>query len=219
VLNAAPDDATLAREYDYWCDVMSLPGRLPALPIHAEVPYMHADPLAAAAWRERLAALAPGAPDAQRRIGLVWAGNPLHHFDTFRSVPLEALQPLAALDGHAWFALQKGPGVAQLASVAPDWPHLVALGDELHDFAATAALIENLDLVITVDTSVAHLAGALGKPVWVLLAAQPDWRWGMGSAESVWYPSARLFRQTTLGDWRGVVAELALALNSLPDAR
>ncbi len=218
VLNAAPDDEALAREYDYWCDVMSLPGRLPALPIDAEVPYLHADPLTAAAWRVRLAALAPDAR-RRRRIGLVWAGNPRHLFDAFRSVPLAALQPLAALAGNAWFALQKGPGAAQLADVAPRWPLLAALGDELHDFAATAALIENLDLVITVDTSVAHLAGALGKPVWVLLAAQPDWRWGIGRADSLWYPSARLFRQATLGDWRDVVAELAAALNSLPDGQ
>ena len=89
---------------------------------------------------------------------------------------------------------------------------LHAIGDDLHDFASTAALIESLDLVITVDTSVAHLAGALGKPVWVLLAAQPDWRWGMGCADSIWYPSARVFRQSTLGDWSGVVAALETAL-------
>ncbi len=212
VLDAAPNEEAIAASYDYWCDVMSLPLNFPGQPIYAATPYMHADATQADAWRERLATLAQG---ARRRIGLVWAGNPRHHFDAFRSVPLTTLLPLAALDGNAWFAIQKGPGATQLAEVAGRWP-LHAVGDELHDFAGTAALIENLDLVITVDTSVAHLAGALGKPVWVLLAAQPDWRWGAGREDSVWYPSARVFRQTTLGDWSGVVAALRTALAESP---
>ncbi|MFX1763029.1 tetratricopeptide repeat protein [Paraburkholderia sp. A1RI-2L] len=210
VLDAAPADEAISMRYDYWCDVMSLPLKFPGRPIHAPVPYMHADAAQATAWRARVEALAGGAP---RCIGLVWAGNPLHLFDTFRSVPLTSLLPLAALAGNAWLAIQKGPGAAQLAEVAGRWP-LHALGDDLHDFASTAALIESLDLVITVDTSVAHLAGALGKPVWVLLAAQPDWRWGMERTDSVWYPSARLFRQTTLGDWDSVVTELKAALTT-----
>nr|WP_103702215.1 tetratricopeptide repeat protein [Paraburkholderia eburnea] len=209
VLDAAPSDEVIAANYDYWCDVMSLPRKFPGRPIYAATPYMHADAAQAGAWRERVATLSPG---AHRRIGLVWAGNPRHHFDAFRSVPLTTLLPLAALEGNSWFAIQKGPGATQLADVAGRWP-LHAIGDELHDFASTAALIENLDLVITVDTSVAHLAGALGKPVWVLLAAQPDWRWGMGREDSVWYPSARVFRQTTLGDWSGVLAALQQALS------
>ncbi|WP_238464307.1 tetratricopeptide repeat protein [Paraburkholderia tagetis] len=208
VLDTAPGDTALSERYDYWCDVMSLPLKFPGRPIHAPVSYMHADAGQAVAWRARVDALAGG---AGRRIGLVWAGNPRHLFDAFRSVPLATLLPLAALEGNAWFAIQKGPGAAQLADVAGRWP-LHALGDDLHDFASTAALIESLDLVITVDTSVAHLAGALGKPVWVLLAAQPDWRWGMGRTDSVWYPSARVFRQSTLGYWGGVVSELEAAL-------
>jgi len=208
VLDATPSDPTLSAHYDYWCDAMSLPLKFPGRPIYAPVPYMHADAARAAAWRSRVDALASG---ARRRIGLVWAGNPGHHFDAFRSVPLTALLPLAASEGNAWFAIQKGPGAAQLVDVAGRWP-LHALGDELHDFASTAALIESLDLVITVDTSVAHLAGALGKPVWVLLAAQPDWRWGMERTDSVWYPSARVFRQSVLGDWHAVASALAAAL-------
>jgi len=208
VLDAAPDDETIVRQYDYWCDVMSLPLHFPGRPIEAATPYLHADAREAAAWRARVDALARG---ARRRIGLVWAGNPQHHFDAFRSVPLETLLPLAARDGNAWFAIQKGEGAAQLADVAGRWP-MHAIGAELQNFASTAALIAGLDLVITVDTSVAHLAGALGKPVWVLLAAQSDWRWGIGRSDSVWYPSARLFRQRTLGDWRDVVDELCAAL-------
>lgn len=209
VLDAAPSDEAIAANYDYWCDVMSLPLKFPGQPIHAPTRYMRAEPAQAAAWRARVEALAKG---ARRRIGLVWAGNPRHHFDAFRSLPLTALLPLAALEGNAWFAIQKGPGATQLADVAGRWP-LHALGDDLADFASTAALIESLDLVIT-DTSVAHLAGALGKPVWVLLAAQPDWRWGMERSDSVWYPSARVFRQTKLGDWGGVVSELEAALTA-----
>lgn len=210
VLDARPDDLAFEQRYDYWCDVMSLASRFPGKPV-ADVPYLYADASATRAWRERIAQLAPA---ARRRIGLVWAGNPRHHFDAFRSVPLEALASLGSdspLDGNAWFAIQKGPGAAQLPDVSGTWP-LHALGDDLHNFAAKAALIEALDLVITVDTSVAHLAGALGKPVWVLLAAQPDWRWGKDRGDSAWYPSARVFRQTTLGDWRGVVEELREAL-------
>ncbi len=118
-------------------------------------------------------------------------------------MPLTTLLPLAEREGNAWFAIQKGPGATQLADVA-----LHAIGDELSDFAATAALIENLDLVITVDTSVAHLAGALGKPVWVLPAPPPDWRWGKNRDDSVWYPLARVFRQSMLGDWSDVLAPL-----------
>jgi hypothetical protein len=210
VLDAEPADEVVASVYDYWCDVMSLPLKFPGQPVYCPSPYMHADKVRATAWRARVNALA-GA--ARRRIGLVWAGNPRHYFDSVRSVPLAALEPLCALVGNAWFSIQKGPGAAQLAAVAQRWP-IDALGHELDDFAATASLIESLDLVITVDTSVAHLAGALGKPVWVLLAAQPDWRWGMGRADSAWYPSARLFRQSRLGDWSDVVAELATALTS-----
>ncbi len=209
VLDAAPSDEAIAANYDYWCDVMSLPLKFPGRPIYAATPYMQVEAAQAAAWRERVATLSPG---AHRRIGLVWAGNPRHHFDAFRSVPLTTLLPLAALEGNSWFAIQKGPGATQLADAAGRWS-LHAIGDELHDFASTAALIENLDLVITVDTSVAHLAGALGKPVWVMLAAQPDWRWGMGREDSVWYPSARVFRQSTLGDWSGVLAALQQALS------
>jgi tetratricopeptide (TPR) repeat protein len=208
VLDAMPGDETLASDYDYWCDVMSLPLKFPGRPIYAATPYMHGDIVQRTAWRTRVNVLA-GA--ARRRIGLVWAGNPLHHFDKFRSISLATLEPLAAQPGNAWFAIQKGPAAAQLADVTRSWP-IDALGDDLNDFSSTAALIQALDLVITVDTSVAHLAGALGKPVWVLLAEQPDWRWGKGRTDSAWYPSARVFRQTKLGDWSNVVAELQAAL-------
>jgi tetratricopeptide (TPR) repeat protein len=208
VIDAAPDDDDIAHRYDFWCDTLSLPSRFPNTPIPAGTPYMRVDPALASAWRDRVRMLAP---HARRRVGLVWAGNPRHRFDAYRSLALDALSPLASLKDIGWFAIQKGPAAAQTENVALFWP-MHAVGDELHDFAHTAALIENLDLVITVDTSVAHLAGALGKPVWILLAAHADWRWGADGGGSAWYPSARLFRQTTPGDWRGVVAQLVATL-------
>jgi tetratricopeptide (TPR) repeat protein len=197
--------------YDYHCPVMSVPYRLRAEVVPATVPYLHADTAQADAWRDRLKATA----GSRRKIGLVWAGNPSHLLDRFRSIPLDALRPLASIPGIAWFALQKGPGAAQLdrnADHFPDWP-MEALGPSLNDFDATAAAIAALDIVLTVDTSVAHLAGALGKPVWVMLAEQSDWRWGFAQ-DSVWYPTARLFRQTTLGDWSAVVEAIGDALRS-----
>jgi hypothetical protein len=194
--------------YDYWCRLMSVPAVLPAsTPIPTTVPYLFADRARASDWSARLQAIAGGT----RKIGLVWAGNPAHHFDAFRSVPLRTLAPLGELPGISWCALQKGPAQNEIASASPDWP-IHSLGDELHDFAASAALIDALDLVITVDTSIAHLAGALGKPVWILLAAQPDWRWMLHRTDSVWYPTARLFRQETLGEWGDVVTRLRQAL-------
>ncbi|MCP3707488.1 tetratricopeptide repeat protein [Paraburkholderia sp. CNPSo 3274] len=119
VLDAAPSDEAIASEYDYWCDTKSLPLKFPGRPIDSSTPYMRADTVQVAAWRARVNALS-GA--AHRRIGLVWAGNPRHHFDAFRSVPLKSLLPLSAPTGNAWFAIQKGPGAAQLAPIAGRWP-------------------------------------------------------------------------------------------------
>ncbi|BAO92253.1 tetratricopeptide repeat protein [Caballeronia cordobensis] len=211
-IDAAPDDDVIASQYDFWCDTVSLPSRLPGETVPAAARYMRADPARASAWRERVHALAPC---ARRRVGLVWAGNPRHRFDAYRSLSLHALLPLATVADTAWFAIQKGPAAAQSAEIASGWP-MHAVGDALHDFSDTAALVESLDLVITVDTSVAHLAGALGKPVWILLAAHTDWRWGIDASVSAWYPSARLFRQKHPGDWRDVSAELLSQLDAGP---
>ena len=206
VLTVAP---AVPCAYDYWCPMMSVPGRLDDDTIPADVPYLSADVNAAAAWRERLAPLA----DARRKIGLVWAGNPRHHLDAFRSVQLAELLPLADAPNAEWFALQKGAAAQQRDDLHERWT-IHPLEAELRDFDATAAAIDALDLVITVDTSVAHLAGALGKPVWVLLPAQSDWRWMHARDDSPWYPTARLFRQTTPGDWSAVVADVRAALAS-----
>lgn len=195
--------------YDYYCPVMSVPHRLKDGAIPACVPYLTADARLVEAWRERLGEAA----ENRRKIGLVWAGNPAHHLDRFRSIPLDTLVPLAGIPSVAWFALQKGTAVSQLDACSGRWP-IEALDTQLDGFDATAAAIESLDLVITVDTSVAHLAGALGKPVWVMLPSQADWRWMIERTDNSWYPTARLFRQERLGDWTPVVDALCSALRS-----
>lgn len=196
--------------YDYYCPMMSVPAWLHDDTIPNTVPYLSADETQVAAWRARL----EQAAGSSKKIGLVWAGNPDHYLDVYRSARLAALEPLASIDGLAWFALQKGPEETQLDGVAHRWP-ICALGQLLDSFHSTAAVIQSLDLVITVDTSVAHLAGALGKPVWVMLPKQADWRWMMSGETTPWYPGARLFRQEVLGDWSPVVEALRSALEAL----
>ncbi|KND55171.1 TPR repeat [Candidatus Paraburkholderia kirkii] len=183
----------------YYCPVISVPHRLKDDAIPATAPYLSADASLTRAWRERLGEAA----GERRRIGLVWAGNLAHHLDRFRSIPLDILLPLADIPGIAWFSLQKGPATAQLDDCAGRWP-INRLDAQLDSFDATAAAIESLDLVVTIDTSVSHLAGALGNPVWVMLPAQADWRWMTGRSDNPWYPTARLFRQRATGDWSPV---------------
>jgi len=173
--------------------------------IPAGGPYLQADPVLWAHWRQRVSQL-PGP-----RVGLVWAGNPrlgtasLASTDRRRSLPEGALSPLAGTPGVSFVSLQVGdappPGVT-----ATDWTA------DLTDFAATAALIASLDLVIAVDTAAAHVAGALGKPVWLLNRFDTDWRWMDGTDDSIWYPTLRQFRQTRPGDWSGVIQRVARAL-------
>jgi hypothetical protein len=172
--------------------------------IHAALPYLAADPDKVA----RMAPLLAGA-GARLRVGLAWQGNPLFDTDSDRSLASSAvLAPLFSCADACFFSLQKGP--AQLAAPSP----LVDLAPHIDDFDDTAALVMGLDLVITVDSAVAHLAGALGKPTWVLLPAyQTDWRWQTERADSPWYPGVmRLFRQQQAGDWSAVVAEVDAAL-------
>jgi tetratricopeptide (TPR) repeat protein len=199
--------------FDLHCPLMSLPRafRTDIATIPHRTPYLEANPAEVTAWRRRLAGL------TGLRVGLVWAGNPRDFDPTFRAVdqrrslPLAELAPLARLRGVDLVSLQKGEAAGQVRDVPPgmvihDWT------DWVQDFADTAALIEALDLVISVDTSVVHLAGALGKPVWVLNRFDACWRWLIEREDSPWYPSARLFNQTSPGDWAGVVARVAAAL-------
>jgi Flp pilus assembly protein TadD len=185
---------------DRRCALMDLPRhlRIGLADIPAGAPYLAADPAARAAWRSRLASL-PGL-----RVGLVWAGNPHYPADARRSLPPAALASLAGLDGISWVSLQKPSATARLPLA--DWT------DELADLADTAALVAGLDLVIAADTAVAHLAGALGIPVWLLNRADTCWRWMLGRPDSPWYPTMRIFRQAAPGDWAGVLAEVRAAL-------
>jgi hypothetical protein len=181
--------------------LMSLPR---VFGLQGEAGYLRADPTAAAEQGARL-------PTGRLRVGLAWSGNPAHGNDRNRSIPLAMLTPLLGRDA-AFVSLQKDPRLADAelfaqAAIAP-FPTSIA------DFADTAALIQGLDLVITVDTSVAHLAAALGRPTWVLIPRFPDWRWGTDRTDSPWYPTLRLFRQTDFGRWDEVVAEVGAALDT-----
>jgi hypothetical protein len=183
--------------------------------VPAAVPYLAADAAAVARWRARLADLPKAA--GGRSVGLVWAGgrraaDPLSvRIDRRRSMPLAALAPLGGVAGVSLVSLQKGPpgrDAVPAGMVLHDWT------GELEDFADTAALIAALDLVISVDTSVVHLAGALGRPVWLLDRYDCCWRWLRERADSPWYPTLRRFRQAAPGDWAGVVARVVEALRT-----
>lgn len=191
--------------FDFYLPIMHLPRVLGTDPntIPAEVPYVRSDPDRAAGWKRRLAR------GDCKRIGLVWAGNPQNSNDANRSMPVGAFEPLHALEGIAWFGVQKAH---RADDFAPSQLAMEQLGGHLDDFAVTAAVVENLDLVISVDTSVAHLVGAMNRPVWLLLAHQPDWRWQLDRSDSPWYPSMRVFRQTAPGDWDGVIRAVMAAL-------
>ena len=207
------DEALPVSDWDYWTLPLSLPfhfnTRLESIP--TDLPYLFADPERSQHW----AAILSGS-SGELRVGLVWKGNPRFENDADRSLPSVAtLAPLAALPGIRFFSLQKDAGEEELRR----WPGSQPLNDlasGLGDFADTAAVVMNLDLVITVDTAVAHLAGALGKPCGVLLPAyKADWRWLTGRTDSPWYPGVmRLFRQKAMGDWGPVVEEVKSALNS-----
>ena len=152
------------------------------------------------------------AGDGRPLVGLAWAGSPTNESDAWRSLALERLSPLLALKGLRFVSLQVGPRAADVA--AAGFAGRLETLDDLGDFADTAAIVAGLDLVVTVDTAMAHLAGAMGKEAWVMLAHVPDWRWGMSGETTPWYPSLRLFRQMSPGDWDGVVRRIARALAS-----
>jgi hypothetical protein len=177
--------------------------------IPAQIPYLKADPARIAHWRSRLdLSLPPG----RKRIGLAWTGRPTHPNDRRRSVPLQMLLPVAEAGPAAFVSLQK-PFPARDLEMMGKFPFMTDLSDELTDFGETAALIENLDLIVTVDTSMGHLAGALGKPVWILIPKAADWRWLLDRDDSPWYPSARLFRQQKPGAWDEPLQRLCAALS------
>jgi len=195
-------------DFDFYIHALSLPGAfatdLESIP-HS-VPYIVADATRKARWAQQLAGLR-----ARLRVGLVWAGNPKHQRDRYRSIDFGMLQPLFSVPDVRFVLLQKGNPAVDVASITSVQEPL-DLGPELADFADTAAVIDELDLVIGVDTAVIHLAGALGKPVWTLLPKPCDWRWLHERDDSPWYPSMRLFRQRVRGDWTFPIDAAAEAL-------
>lgn len=197
-----------APEHDLHCPMLSLPlafGTTPAT-IPAAPAYLRADPAQQAAWRARLAGT------DGLRVGLAWAGNPRLTADRRRSIPPEQLMPLAGARGLRLFSVQKG-GPAPPASLP-----LIDFMAEMADFADTAALVANLDLVVSADTAVAHLAAALGRPVWLLDRFDPCWRWPAGQRGSAWYPTLTVHRQPRPGDWAAVVARVAQDLRAVSGA-
>lgn len=207
VAQVVPKGAVLPA-FDLHCPLMSLPlacGTTLATVPNA-MPYLVADPAKVQGWRERLGG------QAGMRVGIVWAGNPRRHdpvahlVDRRRSIHLRQLEALLAVPGVRFFSLQKGEAEAQIAEVGAN---LTSLAADLHDFDDTAAVMAALDLVITVDTSVAHLAGGLARPVWVLSRFDACWRWGQAGEATPWYPTMRILRQKRYGDWSDVLAGLA----------
>ena len=211
----APYGETLP-DFDVHAPLQSLPWilntTLDTLP--ANVPYVAADPDAVERWAQRLNELLAG-HTGEPRVGLVWAGSPMNPYDARRSMPFAALEPFAAVENVAWVSLQKGAPAFEIYS--PSKLQVADLSGELGDFADMAAVVANLDLVITVDTSAAHLAGALGRPVWTMLPYVADCRWMTGRDDSPWYPTMRLFRQTSAGDWGSVVAQIVDELRRRPE--
>jgi len=195
--------------FDWQAPLQSLPLALGTTlaTIPAQVPYLSPPPHLVAGWKEKLAA------HASLKIGLVWAGSD----DAFRSNRLDVFAPLAAVAGRVgarYFSLQKGAGAEQ-ARQPPAGLELIDWTEQLHDWADTAALIHHLDLVIGVDTAAVHLAGALGKKVWVLLPTFADFRWLLDRTDTPWYPTMRLFRQVRQGDWTQPIQQMVQALSAL----
>ena len=190
-------------EFDCHCPLLSLPlafrTRLETIP--ATVAYLSASPDGVIKWKQRL----PCTP--MRRVGIAWAGNPDFKGDRSRSIGLARFSPLLAVPGIEFVGLQKDLREED-HDILRDYPHLVSVDDAIEDFADTAAILSSVDLVITSDSAVAHLAGALGKPVWVLLQHVADWRWLRARDDNPWYPTARLFRQPKLDDWESVIGRV-----------
>ncbi len=198
---------------DVQLPMLSLPGvfgtTLETIP--ATVPYLKARPDLVDSWRQKLSRY------SQFKVGIVWQGSPSYREDRYRSIPLPYFAPLAQVPGVQLFSLQKGPGSEQLSMLRSEF-NVVDLGNidtQSGPFMDSAAIMKNLDLVISSDTASAHLAGALGVPVWLALRIAPDWRWLTYGVKSPWYPSMRLFRQKQFGDWPGVFDEIAIELRRM----
>lgn len=200
---------TLPGPFDIHCEMMSLPMSmgLTLANLPEPQPYLSADPQRLAKWQQRLAGL------PRPLVALVWAGRPTHFNDANRSMTLAELAPLA-LPGITFLSIQKGPAAAQ-ALVPPAGMSILSLSDEIEDFEDTAAILGIADLLISVDSSPVHLAGALGRPAWVMLPFVPDWRWLLERNDTPWYRNVRLFRQPSRGNWGAVMSAMASQLACL----
>jgi tetratricopeptide (TPR) repeat protein len=207
VLLVEPAESGITEPFDCHVPLLSLPRLLSPEPakIPAVVPYLRLDAEAADQWKSNL-------NHSGFKVGIVWAGRPSNAEDWRRSCRLADFSPLAGLSGVRFFSLQKGPAASEAATPPPGMD-LVDLNPELQDFKDTAAVVMNLDLVVAVDTAVAHLAGALGRPIWTVLPHFPDWRWQLGREDSCWYRTMRIFRQPRPGDWRSVFDRVAAELS------
>jgi hypothetical protein len=199
-------DSPPGENFDLYAPLMSLPGIFRTVPesIPNDVPYLHADTGRASLWTNH-------ATTENGRIGIVWAGSKVHVNDKRRSCSPDHFEPLTRIPGLQFYSLQTEVSADQIQSSRLS-DRVTHWGDRFNDFSDTAAAVATLDLLITVDTAVAHLAGAMGKPVWLLLPFVADWRWFVDGSHSPWYPSMRLFRQTAPDDWSGVFKQVALAL-------
>ena len=201
-------------DFDLHCPLFSLPRvfetSLDTIP--ADIPYLRAEPAKMEHWKSRLAPV----DDKRLDVGLVWAGGAINHHNRTRSINLARLAPLANAPGVRWISLQKGPP-AREAQQPPPRMELIDWSAELTDWSDTAALLVNLDLLITVDTGVAHLAGALGVPVWVLLEKIPGPNYMLDRSDSPWYPTMHLFRQDRFGDWTKPIQDVIRALREITD--
>jgi len=209
VSDAVPQFSQLPK-YDAYIPIPSLPFAFGTTPqnVPANIPYITPDSDRARKWKDRLAQSGP-----EFKVGLVWGGSPNNRADVYRSVLLAELAPLAQVQGVRFISLQKGRQASQLLSPPPGM-QITDMGPELETFEDTAALIANLDLLIAVDTSIVHLAGAMGRPVWTLIAFSPDWRWLLNRSDTPWYPTMRLFRQPSFGDWSSVMQTVASELGA-----
>ena len=198
-------------QFDWECPLMSLPAvfRTTVETVPWTGAYLGADPALALEKRAQFPDVAPGP-----RVGLAWAGNPRYKADSQRSMRLATLLPLLRTAGFCWVSLQKGEAAEQLGCL-PDDVFMWDGSSRERDLAETAALMATLDLVITTDTCIAHLAGACAKPVWILLPHLSDWRWMQETEITPWYPTARLFRQKAPGDWAEVVARVCAELEKV----